>query len=62
MNFFQTIIYNLFRRYLNPYFKKNPGAMMPILFSFENELKKAGFSAEEIQFYREDFNKKNTCL
>ncbi len=57
MNAFQKIIYNLFRRYLNPYFKENPGAMMPILFSFENGLKEAGFSAEEIQFYRDDFNK-----
>jgi hypothetical protein len=57
MNIFQKFVYNLFREVMNPYFEKHPGAMLPILFSFENSIKKAGFSEQEIIIFREEFNK-----
>jgi hypothetical protein len=56
MNPLQKFIYYLFRKFLNPYFKKYPGAMFPIYLSFEKEIKKAGFSNEEIAIVREIYN------
>lgn len=56
MNIFQKLVYNLFRMVMNPYFKKHPGAMLPVLFSFEVALKKAGFSEQEISSMRKEYN------
>jgi hypothetical protein len=57
MNPLQKLIYYLFRKFLNPYFKKHPGAMFPIFLSFEKAIKEAGFSDEEIEIVRQYFNK-----
>ena len=57
MNPLQKLIYWLFRKFLNPYFKKHPGAMLPVYLSFEREIKDAGFSDREIEIVRNYFNK-----
>jgi hypothetical protein len=57
MNYIQKLTWNLFRWIFNPYFKKYPGAMFPIYLSFEREIKKAGFSNEEVEAVRKYFNR-----
>jgi hypothetical protein len=42
---------------MNPYFNKHPGAMIPVMFGFQDSLKKAGFTDEELSMLRVEFDK-----
>jgi len=57
MNIFQKMVYRLFRVVMNPYFNKHPGAMIPVMFGFQDSLKKAGFTDEELSMLRVEFDK-----
>ncbi len=59
MNIFQKTIYRLCRAILNPYFEDHPGAMIPIMFSFQDAIKKAGFTDEELKAIRKVYDKRH---
>ena len=59
MNIFQKTIYRLCRAILNPYFEKHPGAAIFIMFSFQDAVKKAGFTDEELKAIRKVYDKRH---
>jgi hypothetical protein len=56
MNIFQKTIWKLFRLVINPYFHKYPGAMIPVMFSFQDSIREAGFRDEELILLRKQYD------
>lgn len=60
MNIFQKTMYRLCRAILNPFFEEHPGAMIPIMFSFQDAIKKAGFTDEDLILHRKQYDRRKT--
>jgi len=56
MTLFQKLVYKLYRRVMNPYFHKYPGAMIPVMFSFQDSIREAGFRDEELILLRKQYD------